>query len=73
MIKKMLKLDPEMFAHHTHPDKSPFDNTVDLTKYDTEDMTKDMREIMFRPYKMRRLYERYWVLASELDRADAEN
>ena len=72
MIKKLLELDPDMFAVRTGLDYSPYTYTVDLSKYEDKKIPQDCKEMLFRPQKMRRLYERYWQLAPELLKQKAE-
>lgn len=67
IIKKLLKLDPEIFAVRLGPESSPYTYTVDLSKYQDTKIPQDCKEILFRPQKMRKLYERYWQLASDFE------
>lgn len=64
LIKKMMKIDPTIFTAKEHKESSPFTYTVDLSKYDNTKIPQDCKEILFRPQKMRKLYERYWQIAS---------
>lgn len=73
MIKKLMKLDNQMFAVKEFKDSSPYTYIVDLSKYDQSSIPQDCKEILFRPNKMRTLYERYWAIASELDKKDASD
>jgi len=57
LIKKLMKLDPNIFAAKEAGDSSPYTYSVDLSKYDNSLITQDCREILFRPQKMRYLYE----------------
>jgi len=68
LIKKLLDLDNDMFAYRDHREDSAFYYAVDLSKYDHTKIPKDCKEMMYRPNKMRRLYERYWQVASHLDK-----
>jgi hypothetical protein len=58
LIKKFLSLDKEIFAAKEHKEVSPFSLTVDLSKY--EMVPQELKEILYRPKKMKLLYERYW-------------
>ena len=69
LIKKLMKMDPQIFAVKEFKDSSPYTYTVDLSKY--EKVPQDCKEVLFRPQKMRQLYERYWAIASDLDKEDA--
>jgi len=69
VIKKLMKLDKDIFKAKEHIDISPYTYTVDLSKFDREQIPLDIKELLFRPTKMRRLYESYWALASAYDHA----
>lgn len=73
LIKKLMKLDNQIFTVKEFKDSSPYTYTVDLAKYDNQKIPQDCKEIMFRPNKMRKLYERYWSIASELDKKAASD
>jgi len=73
LIKKMMKIDSQIFAYKEYRDASPYTYTVDLSKYENQKIPQDCKEILFRPQKMRKLYERYWQIASELDKKSAED
>ena len=49
---------------------SPYDYVVDLSKYEKTKIPQDCKEMLFRPRKMKKLYERYWRIASHLDKQD---
>lgn len=70
MIRKLLDLDNDIFAYRDHREDSAFYYAVDLSKYDQTKIPKDCKEMMYRPNKMRKLYERYWQVASHLDKRD---
>lgn len=67
LIKKFLALDPEIFAVKEHLDASPYTYAVDLSKYERAELKKELKDVLYRPKKMRQLYERYWSLASAED------
>jgi len=74
MIKKLLKLDKDMFLlKEGFLPNSPFLNILDIAKYHNMDIPQDCKEMMFRPQKMRRLYERYWQLVSPLEKQRADD
>jgi hypothetical protein len=73
MIKKLLKLDNQIFAVKEFKDSSPFTYIVDLSKYDQNKIPQDCKEILFRPNKMRMLYEKYWAIASDFDKKAAND
>ena len=59
IIRKLIKLDADIFAVRIN-ESSPYTYTVDLSKYQEEKIPQDCKEMLFRPQKMRKLYERYW-------------
>jgi len=73
LIKKLMKLDKQMFAVKEFKDSSPYTYIVDLSKYDNQKIPQDCKEILFRPAKMRTLYERYWAIASSMDKKHASD
>lgn len=72
LIKKLMKLDNQIFAVKEFKLSSPYTYIVDLSKYDSKKIPQDCKEVLFRPKKMRTLYERYWAIASEFDKKDAD-
>ena len=73
LIKKLMKLDNQIFAVKEYKDSSPYTFLVDLSKYENQKIPQDCKEIMFRPAKMRTLYERYWAIASDQDKKNAKD
>ena len=67
LIKRFMKLDGNIFEYKEYVEASPFNYTVDLSKYADKKIPQDLKEVLFRPQKMRRLYSQYWAIASELD------
>ena len=70
LIKKLMKLDPEIFiekAIFKTSQESPYTFSVDLSKYSDTKVPQELKEILFRPQKLRKLKERYWSIASNLD------
>lgn len=65
-IKMLLKIDPEIFVPSEHTSLSPHANIVDLSKYQSGDkkLSKDAKDILYRPHKVKVLYEKYWQLAN---------
>lgn len=72
MIRKLLDLDNDIFAYRDHRESSAFYYAVDLSKYDQKKIPKECKEMLYRPNKMRKLYERYWQVASHLDKKQKE-
>jgi hypothetical protein len=71
LIKKLMKIDRLMFAVREFKESSPYTYVVDLSKYQDQKIPQECKEVLFRPAKMRKLYERYWAIASELDKQAA--
>jgi len=71
-IKKLMNMDPEIFVEKNFmlSSPSPYIYTVDLSKYENSKIPQDCKEILFRPKKMRKIYEKYWLLASQMDQKD---
>ena len=59
----LLSVDSEIFRPiDSHfPRESPFNYIVDFSKY--SNLSKDAKEILYRPPKVKKLYEKYWELA----------
>jgi len=59
-IKKLMRLDSEIFldkdVHWKTKSESPFVHSVDLSKYDSKKIPTDCKEILYRPEKMKKLY-----------------
>jgi len=55
LIKKLIKLDPEIFAARElfNVSESPFMYTVDLSKYQGSQVKKELKDVIYRPKKMR--------------------
>lgn len=62
-IKLLLKLDPAIFIPAEFGLFSPHSLLVDLQKYDTASLPKEAKEILYRPAKVKLLYDKYWQLA----------
>ena len=70
LIKKLMKLNPEIFIEKGHfktTNESPYSYTVDLSKYSDVKLPQELKEVLYRPQKLRTLKERYWAIASALD------
>ena len=52
---------------------SPYQYVVDLSKYDKQKIPQDCKEMLYRPAKMKKLYDRYWRIASHLDWKDKQD
>ena len=53
LIKKFLEIDPEIFAVKEFVDSSPYTYGVDLSKYDSAVIKKELKDVLYRPKKMR--------------------
>lgn len=40
---------------------------IDISKYDGKNLSKDVKEILYRPPKVKNLYEKYWQLANVVE------
>ena len=61
-IKMLHALDKELFQPHVYGARSTHSMVVNVSKYGPE-LSKEAKEILYRPPKMRALYEKYWQLA----------
>jgi len=69
LVKKLIALDPEIFAARElfNASESPFMYTVDLSKYQGPRVTKELKDVIYRPKKMRQLFDCYWRLAQDVE------
>jgi hypothetical protein len=72
LIKRMMKFDSSLFEFQEFKERFPITYTVDLTKYQGQKVPQEFKDIFFRPHKMRRLYDQYWRLASDLDKKNRD-
>lgn len=58
----LLKIDAEIFVPSEYTSLSPHNNIVDLSKYESgaKKLSKDAKDILYRPHKLKVLYEKYW-------------
>lgn len=64
-IKLLLALDPELFRPSEYGEFSPWSMVVDIGKY--PNMSHDVKEILYRPPEVKKLYTKYWQLAAAVD------
>lgn len=62
-MKLLIALDQEIFKPSEYGSFSNYSQFVDLTKYQDKKLTKDIKDILYRPPKLKNLYEKYWQLA----------
>lgn len=62
-IKMLLAVDQEIFKPSEYGAFSNYSQFVDVTKYQDKKLSKDVKEILFRPPKLKNLYQKYWQLA----------
>lgn len=62
-IKTLLTLDNEIFRPSEYGSFSPHSQLVDIRKYADKNLSKDVKEILYRPPKVKNLYDKYWQLA----------
>mmetsp|Transcript_38618 Transcript_38618/g.27944 ORF Transcript_38618/g.27944 Transcript_38618/m.27944 type:complete len:161 (-) Transcript_38618:2318-2800(-) len=61
-----------MFKLPANIKENPYEQLVDLTKYDMTTINKEVKDILFRPQQVRNLYKQYWKLASEQEKKQFE-
>lgn len=61
-IKMLNAIDKSLFQPHVLGAFSPHSMLVNVSKYGP-DLNKDAKDILYRPPKMKALYEKYWKLA----------
>lgn len=61
-IKTLLALDAELFKPSEYGSFSPYSMIVDISKYEGVNLSKDVKEILYRPPKVKNLYVKYWQL-----------
>ena len=62
-IKMLLAVDEEIFKPSEWGTFSNYSQFVDVTKYQDKKVSKDVKEILYRPPKLKNLYQKYWQLA----------
>ena len=62
-IKLLLKVDPELFKASEYGSFSPHAMIINVSKYEGMNLSKDVKEILYRPPKVKNLYDKYWQLA----------
>lgn len=68
LIKDIINFDSKIFDHQIRTRlTSPHVFTVDMSKYETKDIPQHLRDIFFRPEKIKKLYYAYWAIASDAD------
>lgn len=71
-IKILLALDAELFSPSEYGSFSPHSMLIDVSKYADQNLSKDVKEILYRPPKVKNLYEKYWQLAKILDNRERQ-
>jgi hypothetical protein len=62
-IKMLLAVDEGIFKPSEWGSFSNYSQFVDVTKYQDKKLSKDVKEILYRPPKLKNLYQKYWQLA----------
>ena len=62
-IKLLLAVDEDLFKPSEYGSFSNYSQFVDVTKFDSMKLSKDVKEILYRPPKLKNLYLKYWQLA----------
>lgn len=72
-MKLLMAVDENIFRPSEFGVFSPHSLIVDISKYG-DSLPKDAKEILYRPPKLKLLYEKYWQLANAVDgRVKEEN
>ena len=53
-------MDEDLFRPSEFGSFSPHSMIIDVTKYADKKLTKEVKEIIYRPHKVKNLYEKYW-------------
>jgi len=59
-IKMLLAVDDKIFKPCESGSFSPYSMLVDVSKY--PNLSKDAKDILYRPPRVKNLYEKYWAL-----------
>ena len=59
-IKMLLAVDQEIFKPNEFGSFSNYSQFVDVSKYENMKISKDVKEILYRPPKLKNLYLKYW-------------
>lgn len=62
-MKVLLGVDRELFRPSEYGAFSPHSMLVDISKYDGVKIPKEAKEILYRPPRVKQLYDQYWRLA----------
>lgn len=71
-IKLLLEVDPELFKPSEFGAFSPHSMIVNVGKYADKQLPKEVKEILYRPPKVKSLYDRYWQLAKVCENLEKE-
>lgn len=69
-IKLLLSLDKEFFKPSEYGTFSPHSMIVDLSQF--ESLSKEAKNLLYKPTKVKLLYEKYWQLAKVVNDIDKE-
>ena len=64
-MKLLMALDKYIFTPNQHMDSnvSHYKYLVDISKYRDKEITGELKTILYRPQRMKKLYECYWKIA----------
>jgi len=71
-IKEFLEIDIHMFNLPDNIKENPYDDLVDLSKYDMTKVKPHLKEILYRPAQVKHLYNQYWKIAGEQEKKQFE-
>lgn len=72
-IKLLYRLDEHIFEANDFGTITSNSYIVDLTKYEPAKLTKEIKDLLYRPQKVKLLTEKYWQLAKEVRGREREN
>ena len=72
-IKQLVRLDESIFAASEFGTITPQSFMVDVSRYDPNHLNKDVKDILYRPQRVKLLIEKYWQLAKEIRDKSREN
>jgi hypothetical protein len=59
-MKMLIALDQEIFKPSEYGSFSYYSQFVDISKYQDKKLSKEVKDILYRPPKLKNLYEKYW-------------
>lgn len=69
-MKTLLNADKDIFKPSEFGTFSPYSMIVDVSKF--ENPSKDLKELLYRPTKVKAIYDKYWKLFKICENRDKE-